>query len=149
MPRAFFFFCFIVLFEQVKAQPKTKPVQHKQHADSLNITTTDTFSCILQEKWAQFPGGYVAMKRYLEKNSQSLVEAANKNETYGKIYMKFIITDTGIIDSVKVLKGINGCLACDEETIKLIKNMPKWEPAQLQNVNVKSWYTLPVPVVKY
>ena len=87
---------------------------------------------------AEFPGGYPAMIAFIKKN---LVypETAIENGLQGKCSISFIISEKGVISSVKVTKGVPDCPECDKAFIKTIKSMPNWKPARLNGRCVSSY----------
>lgn len=95
------------------------------------------------ETQAEFPGGFGAMMRYVQTN-QRLPKEVKDGDASGKVFLKFIISETGMVDTVEVVKGIEGCKACDEEGIRLVKSMPRWKPATINGKQVKCYFSLPV-----
>jgi periplasmic protein TonB len=58
------------------------------------------------------------------------------------VVLKLIIEADGSISEVELLRGIGG--GCDEEAIRLVKNMPKWIPAQQNDRKVRVQVILPI-----
>jgi TonB family protein len=85
----------------------------------------------------EFVGGKDALFKYM-----------NDNITYpddvqkGSVYVAFVVTKEGAIRDVRIVKGINE--GCDKEALRLIKNMPKWDPGMEKGKIVSSVYGLPV-----
>lgn len=73
-------------------------------------------------------------------------ETAKKNNTQGKVFAKFVITENGDIVSIEILKDIGD--GCGEEVVRVLEsmnNMPeKWIPGKQSGKNVNVEYTLPV-----
>ncbi len=93
------------------------------------------------EVMPEYIGGKEAMYAYLQSNIK-YPEAAKKAETEGSVYVSFTVEKDGKITSVKVLKGIGD--GCDEEAVRVIKNMPNWTPGQQRGQLVRVAYTLPI-----
>ena len=91
---------------------------------------------------ADFPGGVVALKKYMAENLR-YPQMAVENELQGKCYLQFIVTETGEITNIKVKKGVPNCPECDKEAIRLVKSMPKWIPGKKKGKAVDSTFTLP------
>jgi protein TonB len=55
----------------------------------------------------------------------------------GDVYIEFIISKEGKLQSPIITKGIGG--GCDEEVIRVLKSVPKWSPGKHHGeaVNVK------------
>ncbi len=93
------------------------------------------------EKMPSFPGGEAEMLKYLQKNIRYPAEAREIGLD-GTVYLSFVVTTSGDIAQVNVLRGIGG--GCEEEAIRVIKKMPAWNVG-LQNGNpVNVQFTLPV-----
>tara|TARA_B100000945_G_C20364942_1_gene589069 strand:- start:747 stop:1109 length:363 start_codon:yes stop_codon:yes gene_type:complete len=65
-----------------------------------------------------YPGGNIALNSFIKKNLQ-YPNKAIKNNTEGKVYLKFKINPNGKVYDVILLKGIGN--GCDEEAIRLVK----------------------------
>ena len=88
-----------------------------------------------------YPGGFEAMSKFLAANIK-YPEQAKKNHTEGKVFVSFVVQPDGSLTDVKIQKGIGN--GCDEETLRVIKLMPKWEPGKLKGKPVAASMTLPV-----
>jgi TonB family protein len=62
----------------------------------------------------------------------------------GKVVLRFIITQSGSIDSVSVIKSLSP--AIDQAIVYTAQNMPKWKPGTKDGVPVNVYYTIPVPI---
>lgn len=89
----------------------------------------------------QFPGGEDKLLRYIMKNLHYPHEAA-ENGIMGRVYVTFNVTKTGEIENVKTIRNIGG--GCDEEAIRVVKNMPAWSPGFQDGVPVKVQFVLPI-----
>ena len=93
------------------------------------------------EELPQFPGGESAMMAYLKKNLIYPKEAV-KEQIEGKVFVSFVVNIDGSIEGVKVLRGVYQLL--DNEALRVVKNMPKWNPGKQNGKAVRVQYTLPV-----
>ena len=84
------------------------------------------------------------IKEYLAANVKYPVLAQKKN-IQGRVMVSFVVNEDGSIDEAKVLRGIGG--GCDEEALRVIKNMPRWNPGKQNNKPVKVKYTQPISFV--
>jgi antitoxin component YwqK of YwqJK toxin-antitoxin module len=82
------------------------------------------------EREAQFPGGQEGWKRYLEKNLNANV-AANDRAPAGlyPVKVQFIVDKEGNVKFVKAVSVPELCPSCGEESERIIKKGPKWNPA--------------------
>ena len=93
------------------------------------------------EDMATFPGGSKALMQYIANNIR-YPGIARDNGIQGTVVLKLIIEADGSISEVELLRGIGG--GCDREAIRLVKNMPKWIPAQQNDRNVRVQVILPI-----
>ncbi|SOD88655.1 M56 family metallopeptidase [Spirosoma fluviale] len=93
------------------------------------------------EQQPEFPGGMAQLGAYLEKNMK-YPEAALKANVHGRVFVSFIVTKTGEISDVQILKGIG--YGADAEAVRVVKNMPNWTPARQNGEVVNVKYNLPI-----
>lgn len=92
------------------------------------------------EEMPAFPGGETAMLKYMGKNTR-YPQLAKESNIQGTVYVGFVVGKDGSINDVKVLRGIGG--GCDEEAIRVVKNMPKWTAGKQRGKPVKVSFRLP------
>ncbi|MCR5444799.1 MAG: M56 family metallopeptidase [Bacteroidales bacterium] len=88
-----------------------------------------------------FPGGTEAFYKYLSENIH-YPEQAKADGIQGRVVVGFIVMDDGSIVNVEVQRGIGG--GCDEEAVRVVKAMPKWQPAVYNGKPCNVHYSLPV-----
>ncbi|MDQ1087649.1 M56 family metallopeptidase [Siphonobacter sp. SORGH_AS_1065] len=93
------------------------------------------------EKQAQFPGGDSEMYRYLSQHVK-YPAAAQRANVEGKVFTSFIVEKDGSITDVEIMKGIG--FGCDEEVLRIMKDMPKWKPGYHSGHAVRSRFNLPI-----
>eukprot|EP01034_Spumella_vulgaris_P004926 gene4926-6286_t len=79
------------------------------------------------EAQPKYPGGEQAMYDFLRKNIQ-YPERAKNIGIEGTVYIQFIVDEYGKIRFAKIARGIGG--GCDEEALRVVNLMPRWEPAR-------------------
>ncbi len=67
---------------------------------------------------------------------------ARENNVSGDAIVQYVIDKDGSVVDVKVLKGI--CQSIKEEVIRVVTNMPPWNPGYQNEKPVRVLYTLPV-----
>ena len=93
------------------------------------------------EQMPQFPGGEAALMKYIDSHIQYPPEAA-KNNIQGRVILQFVVDKTGEIGEIKVVRSVDKEL--DEEAVRIIKTLPKFNPGRQNGQAVAVWYTLPV-----
>jgi periplasmic protein TonB len=88
----------------------------------------------------QFPGGYEALAAFMRNNLVTPEELEVGEKRVVKI--KFIVGKDGSITDIVILEspGKN----YDKEVSRVVKRMPKWEPAIQNDIHVAVGYVLPV-----
>jgi TonB family protein len=89
----------------------------------------------------QMPAFNGDLADYLSKNLR-YPETAQKEHRQGKVIVQFIVKADGRIRQPKILKGANADL--NEESLRLIMNMPAWKPGKNNGHEVDTYFTLPV-----
>ena len=93
------------------------------------------------EDMPEFPGGEAKLYEYLGKNTK-FPPMAKDAGIQGIVFVTFVVKEDGSISDVRVLRGIGG--GCDEEAIRVIKNMPKWKPGKQRGKSVRVQFNMPI-----
>lgn len=96
---------------------------------------------VVVEQMPQFPGGDAELLSFISKNLHYPV-ASQENGVQGKVHIRFVVSKTGMVQDVTVLKSLDPY--CDKEAIRVIKMLPKWIPGKQNGVNVSVYYTVPI-----
>jgi TonB family protein len=121
-------------------QEKKKPVEQvKFTAPVVTDKDKDVFTVV--EKLPSYPGGDEARAKFLRENIH-YPEVAMKNKIQGKVFVTFVVRADGSVTDAKVLRGIGS--GCDEEALRVIKMMPKWNPGTEKGVPVNVQFNLPI-----
>ena len=93
------------------------------------------------EQPAEFKGGMGALMKWLGNNIR-YPEAAQQNGVQGRVVVKFVVEKDGSVSQPTILKGVDKDL--DQEAIRVVKRMPKWQPGKNNGQPVRSYFQLPV-----
>lgn len=93
------------------------------------------------EQPAEFPGGQAAMMKWLSNNIR-YPESAQQNGISGRVVVKFVVEKDGSIGNPTIVKGVDRDL--DQEALRVVKRMPKWQPGKNNGQPVRSYFNLPV-----
>ncbi len=113
--------------------------QHKVIAEDVENKIFD-----LVEQQPEFPGGVDALMKFIRDNINYPMIAA-ENGIKGRVSLKFVVTKTGEIADVKVVRGVDPHL--DKEAIRVLKSMPNWIPGKQNGKAVNVYFSLPVNFV--
>ncbi len=108
-----------------------------------DVKITDSIYSIVDEE-AEFLGGNVYLLKFIQEN---LVypEGYDDIDVVGKIYVKFVVSKTGICSDFQILRGIEDS-KLERSAIEMLKKMPIWKPARINGKEVDSYYILPVTI---
>ncbi|MGM9829685.1 MAG: TonB family protein [Muribaculaceae bacterium] len=93
------------------------------------------------DQMPQYPGGDAELMKYLSSHIQYPAMAI-ENNVQGRVMVQFVVTKTGAIGEVKVVRGVDRDL--DKEAIRVVKSLPNFIPGKIEGKAVNVWYTLPV-----
>ncbi len=95
----------------------------------------------IAEHQPSFVGGTIAMNEYY-KRYLNYPKLAQETGIQGMVYVKFVVEKDGSLSNVTLLRGIGG--GCDEESLRLVEEMPKWNPGLQNGRPVRVMLTLPI-----
>jgi len=110
------------------------PVEEEEEEEEAQIFT-------VVESMPDFPGGDEARIKYLNENIK-YPQMARESGIQGRVFVTFVVEKDGSVTDVRVLRGIGG--GCDEEAIRVIKNMPKWDPGKQRGKPVRVQFNMPI-----
>lgn len=93
------------------------------------------------EVMPQFPGGQIAMLKYIMENIK-YPKQAMKEGIQGRVTVSFIVEKDGRVSNVRLLRSVQSAL--DKEAIRVVKSMPKWTPGKHNGKPVRVRFNLPV-----
>ena len=93
------------------------------------------------EQNPQFPGGDAALLKYVSAHIR-YPSVAQENNIQGRVVVQFVVTKTGSIGQVKVVRSKDPDL--DKEAVRVVKTLPKFVPGKMNGHAVNVWYTLPI-----
>ena len=88
-----------------------------------------------------FPGGDQALMKYLSSHI-NYPAMAQENGVQGRVVVQFVVTKTGKVGEVKVVRSVDKDL--DREAVRVCKSLPNFVPGRQNGQPVNVWYTLPV-----
>jgi len=92
------------------------------------------------EKQPEYPGGIQQAYKYIAENFKYPPGLIPRPK--GRILIKFVIDKDGSTTDVFAAEIVHPLL--DAEAIRLVKEMPKWQPGILNGKAVRVFYTLPI-----
>ena len=111
---------------------------------------------LVVEEMPHFPGGVDSLLAFIHKNQQCPKEMTEKG-LWGRVVVQFVVEKDGSLSNIEVIKPMSSSLRdydskfaeevsrlVDEEAVRLVKAMPKWEPGRIHEERARVKYTLPI-----
>jgi periplasmic protein TonB len=124
--------------EATQVEAYVAPVQAAPVVEE-SVEELEIFTVV--EDQPNFPGGDEARILYLKDNIK-YPQMARESGIQGTVYVTFVVERNGSVTDVKVLRGIGG--GCDEEAIRVIQNMPKWNAGKQRGKPVRVQFNMPI-----
>jgi len=96
---------------------------------------------IIVEDMPEFPGGELALRKWIGSNIKYPVIAA-ENGIQGKVYVTFVVDKDGSISNARIARGVDPSL--DQEALRVVNQLPKWKPGKQRGKPVRVSYTVPI-----
>lgn len=93
------------------------------------------------EDQPEFPGGEAALYKYIGENID-YPSQARRMGIEGRVYVQFVVDADGSITQVQAVRGIGA--GCDEEAVRVVKSMPKWNPGRQRGRAVRVKMIVPI-----
>lgn len=96
---------------------------------------------VVVEQMPEFPdGGQPGMLAFLENAVSEEVRATGKED---RITLSFVVERDGSLSNIEILRS-KGDKQLEDEAIRIIRKMPKWNPGKQHGKIVRTKYTIPV-----
>jgi TonB family protein len=120
-------------------------IVNDKSADSLKSTDEseeeEAEPFMYVEQMPTFPGGQEAMYTYIYQKLE-YPAVARESGISGTVVVQFVVSKEGEIQKPKVARGLGG--GCNEEALRIVNSMPKWNPAMHNGRTVPVTFTLPI-----
>lgn len=98
----------------------------------------------IAEVMPEYEGGQAALMNFISK-TMVYPQNAIDDEIQGKVYLGFVVSSTGALEDIRVIRGVPGGEELNKEAIRVIKLTDgKWKPGSQGGVYVNVNYTLPI-----
>ncbi len=111
------------------------------HITSAQEQKTKNEIYTIANKMPHFVGGDQALLKFI-KGNLIYPKKAQEEKTEGIVFVHFVINKKGKIVDPKIFVSVDPLL--DQEALRIVKKMPKWEPAEEQNKKVSIQFNLPI-----
>ncbi len=107
----------------------------------LKLTQSEKPFIIVGEM-PHFPGGKMALKRYITEHLTYPFEAM-KHNIHGKVNVEFVVEKDGSLNQVRTVGAKLG-YGLEEQAVKIFANMPKWIPGKQDGKVVPVYQMIPI-----
>lgn len=103
----------------------------------------DTTEEVIQnaEVMPQFNGGEEELYKFISTNL-NYPTLAKENGIEGRIITRILVEKDGSITHIEIFKKLG--FGCDEEAVRIIKQMPNWTPGKVNGKPVRTFVTIPI-----
>ncbi len=109
--------------------------------DPYPVIPVDEKPQLIVKEMPSFPGGEAALLQYISEQIR-YPEEALVNRIQGTVILRFVVSSTGDIKDVELIRSVNPLL--DDEAIKVISGMPRWKPGKQEGRPVPVYFVIPV-----
>ena len=95
----------------------------------------------LVDEMPSFPGGLEELYKWIDNNVQ-YPAVARENGIEGRVILKFIVEKDGSLSDSTVIHSVHPMV--DREALRLVGQMPKWNPGKRAGILVRVRYCLPI-----
>lgn len=89
-----------------------------------------------------FPGGIDKFRKFLGSNIV-YPRIARELGVQGRVVVQFVVEKDGAVSDIVVVRSLGS--GTDEEAIRVLQKMPKWNPGKQDGRVVRVKYTVPIP----
>lgn len=139
-----------VVEDDVEVEDDQPKVQSADMVENMSInlpsgggekTEEESKIFVAVEQQPKFPGGKSELFRYL-RNEIEYPRSAKEAGIEGTVIVNFVVNKDGSITDVRVGRGVTEKL--NKEALRVVKNMPKWQPGKQRGKPVRVRYRVPI-----
>lgn len=128
--------------EEIKAETPEPPEDQVQKEQPEVVDMYDAPVDIrVVEDLPQFPGGAAEFMKWLTKNLR-YPASAQQQQVKGRVVAQFIVNRDGSVTDLQLTEHLNR--ACDNEVLRVLRMMPKWQPGLMDAKPCRTKVCIPV-----
>lgn len=93
------------------------------------------------DQMPQFPGGPSELMKYITANLRYPEDAKQANSS-GRVIAQFTVEEDGSITDIEIKRSVSPSM--DQEALRVLSGMPKWQPGMQNGKAVPVKYTVPI-----
>ena len=139
------FLVIVFLLQSVNVQAQMIIVEELPEIQKVNPGQQNSDQIFTEvDEMPKFPNGDDALIRFLTENLKYPQDARDER-IEGTVFVTFVVEKDGSVTDVRILRSVVSSL--DEESIRVVKAMPKWKPGVIKGEPVRAQFTLPLRFV--
>lgn len=128
--------------EEMKSEIPEPPEDQEQKEQPEVVDMYDAPVDIrVVEDLPQFPGGAAEFMKWLTKNLR-YPASAQQQQVKGRVVAQFIVNRDGSVTDLQLTEHLNR--ACDNEVLRVLRMMPKWQPGLMDAKPCRTKVCIPV-----
>lgn len=124
-----------------KPDTELKTTEEDEVRPEINKEELDALDQKVVEQLPEFPGGPVAMMKWLTKNLR-YPSNARARKVQGRVVTQFIVNADGTLSDLKVVESAEPSL--DSEALRVLRMMPAWKAGQVDNKPCRTMVCIPI-----
>ena len=110
-----------------------------ESSDPKKVFTGKVYDLV--DEMPSFPGGLEELYKWIGSNVQYPAIAIDIC-IQGTVIVAFIVEPDGSVSNAKLVRSVDPCI--DQEALRVVRQMPKWNPGKRAGIPVRVRYCLPM-----
>ena len=123
------------------ADIEDKTTDEDEVRPDINKEELDAMDRQVVEQLPEFPGGAVALMKWLTKNLR-YPDAARRRKLQGRVVTQFIVNADGSLSDLKVIEPVDPQL--DREALRVLRMMPAWKAGNQDGKPCRTMVCIPI-----
>ena len=123
------------------ADIEDKTTDEDEVRPEINKEELDAMDRQVVEQLPEFPGGAVALMKWLTKNLR-YPDAARRRKLQGRVVTQFIVNADGSLSDLKVVEPVDPQL--DREALRVLRMMPAWKAGNQDGKPCRTMVCIPI-----
>ena len=124
-----------------KPDTELKTTEEDEVRPEINKEELDAMDQKVVEQLPEFPGGAVALMKWLTKNLR-YPSGARARQVQGRVITQFIVNIDGTLSDLKIVESADPSL--NSEALRVLRMMPPWKAGQVDNKPCRTMVCIPI-----
>lgn len=124
-----------------KPDTELKTTDEDEVRPDINKEELDAMDQKVVEQLPEFPGGAIALMKWLTKNLR-YPQSARQRKIQGRVVTQFIVNADGSLSDLKVVESAEPSL--DREALRVLRSMPSWKAGQIDQKPCRTMVCIPI-----